>query len=79
MGEMVIRIADETLIERLSSSARNHDHSVESEAIRLLNEALAPSFIRDDLLKIADAIAAKTPQGVPQTSSVDLVREDRSR
>lgn len=76
MGEMVIKIADETLIERLSSSARNHDLSVEREAIRLLNEALAPD---EDLLAIADAIAAKTPKHIPQTSSVDLVREDRNR
>jgi plasmid stability protein len=79
MGEMLIRLKDETMIERLESLARVHHRSVESEVLDLLNEALSKHIRREDLRAIANDIAAMTPKGVPQTSAVEMLREDRNR
>lgn len=65
------------LLERLTVLANTRNISVEDQIIAVLREAL-PSC-GDVLLARADAIAAMTPEGVEQTDSTILIREDRDR
>lgn len=79
MGEMLIRLKDETMIERLESLARDHHRSVESEVLDLLSEALSKRIRREDLRAIANDIAAMTPKSIQQPSTAEMLREDRDR
>lgn len=77
MGEMRINIDDEFLLTRIHDLAKEHDRSLEQEVEALLRSALPPR--REDLMAIAQSIAAMTPTGVKQTNVVDMLREDRDR
>lgn len=73
------RIAvDDVTMRRLTEQAQRHGRSVAEEAAAALrNEVRRMS--REEFLRRADEIAAMTPQGVKQTDSAILVREDRDR
>ena len=78
MGRLVIEEVDETLIDGLVRLAATNSLSVEEQAKTLLERSLA-RHDRSDLIRRAEAIAALTPKGVPQTDSVQFLRQDRDR
>jgi hypothetical protein len=77
MGEMRIKIEDESLLTRISDLARLHNRSVDQEVEALLHIALPQPPRREDLPALAARIAAMTPKDVKQTDSVELLREIR--
>ena len=78
MNAINIRIEDEALVSKLSSLADAHHRSVEAEAVDVIRTALALRT-REELLEIADRIAAMTPKDRALTDSTALIREDRDR
>ncbi len=78
MATLTIRNLDDEVVEKLKERARDNERSLEAELRALLTEmANRPS--RKKLREIAERITAMTPEGVEQTDSVDLIREDRGR
>lgn len=79
MATITISEVDDAVVEKIRVLAKEHNHSVEREIRDLLQQAVEAQPRRKSLIDIADAIAALTPKGVPQTDSVILLREDRDR
>ncbi len=77
MATVTIRNLDGEIVERLKYKAKQNGRSLEAEVRELLKQA-ADRKTTEDLLAIADHIAAMTPD-VPQTDSAELIREDRDR
>jgi plasmid stability protein len=78
MGEIRIKIEEDSLLTRISDLAQANKRSVEDEVKALLQTALpAPRVRREDLRALAQSIAAETPKGVKQTDSVEILREIR--
>jgi plasmid stability protein len=77
MGEIRIKIEDESLLVRLSALAVEHNRSIDQEIEELLLAALPTRPRREDLPAIARQISAMTPKGVKQTDSVEILRELR--
>lgn len=79
MGEMRIKIEDESLLTRINDLARLHNRSIDEEIVELLRKAVPPTIDRESLYEAAKRIAAMTPKGVRQTDSVEILREERDR
>ncbi len=77
MATLTIRNLDGEIVERLKYKAKQNGRSLEAEVRELLKQA-ADRKTTEELLAIADRIAAMTPD-VPQTDSAELIREDRDR
>ncbi len=78
MANLTIRNLDDHVVERLKKRAKDNGRSLEAELRELLKQA-ANRKSPEELLAIADRIAAMTPAGVKQTDSAELLREDRDR
>ena len=78
MANLTIRNVDDEVVERLKKKAKDNGRSLEAELRELLKQA-AKRKSPEELLAIADRIAAMTPEGVKQTDSAELLREDRDR
>ena len=78
MATLTIRNLDDKVVERLKERARDNERSLEAEVRALLSQA-AERPSRKKFIEIAEKIAAMTPEGVKQTDSVELLREDRDR
>ncbi len=78
MANLTIRNLDDHVVERLKTKAKDNGRSLEAELRELLKQA-AKRKSPEELLAIADRIAAMTPEGVKQTDSAELLREDRDR
>ena len=78
MANLTIRNLDDKVVERLKKKAKDNGRSLEAELRELLKQA-ANRKSPEELLAIADRIAAMTPEGVKQTDSAELLREDRDR
>ena len=78
MANLTIRNLDDKVVERLKKKAKDNGRSLEAE-LRLLLKQAANRKSPEELLAIADRIAAMTPEGVKQTDSAELLREDRDR
>ncbi len=82
MANLTIRNLDDHVVERLKKRAKDNGRSLEAELRLLLSEeAQRPSghpLRGAELRARAERIAAMTPD-VPQTDSVELLREDRDR
>ncbi len=77
MANLTIRNLDDEVVAKLKARAKAHHRSLEAELRVLLSEAAArPS--REEFLKVADRIAAMTPD-VKQTDSTKIIREFRDR
>ncbi len=77
MANLTIRNLDDEVVAKLKAQAKAHHRSLEAELRALLSEAAArPS--RESFLKVADRIAAMTPD-VKQTDSTKIIREFRDR
>jgi plasmid stability protein len=77
MAALTIRGLDEAVVHRLKHRAKAHGRSLEAEVREILMAAAQAPDVKD-FLALADRIAAMTPN-VPQTDSVELLREDRRR
>ena len=75
MASVTIRDLDDDVVARLKVLAKAHDRSLEAE-LRIILEEAARGKSNRDFRALADRIAAMTPD-VPQTDSVDLLREPR--
>lgn len=79
MANLTIRNVDDDIVETLKARAKSNNRSLESEIRQILvDQARRPSWRGAELLERAKRIAAMTPD-VPQTDSVELLREDRDR
>ena len=79
MASLTIRNVDDDIVEALKARAKSHNRSLESEIRQILvDQVRRPSWRGAELLERAKRIAAMTPD-VPQTDSVELLREDRAR
>jgi ElaB/YqjD/DUF883 family membrane-anchored ribosome-binding protein len=76
---IILNHLDDELLAKLEELARSNRVSVEVQAERLLAEAVSALNRRRRRLEIVDRIAAMTPDGVKQTDSTILLREDRDR
>lgn len=77
MANLTIRKLDDGVVEILKDRAKAHNRSLEAEVRHILSEAARPQA-SVDLRALAERIAAMTLD-VPQTDSVELLREDRRR
>jgi plasmid stability protein len=77
MAKLIISNVDDETVKALKRRAKGHGRSLEDELRHILTDAIRPSA-SVDLRTLAEQIAAMTPD-VPQTDSVDLLREDRRR
>jgi plasmid stability protein len=77
MANLTIRNVEDETVEALKRRAKANRRSVEEELRQILADAVRPTA-SIDLRVLAEQIAAMTPD-VPQTDSVDLLREDRRR
>lgn len=79
MANLTIRNVDDDIVEALKARAKAHNRSLESEIRQILvDQARRPSWRGAELLQRAKRISAMTPD-VPQTDSVELLREDRNQ
>ena len=77
MANLTIRNLDDAVVAKLKAQAKAHHRSLEAELREILTgTARAPASL--NRRAIAEQIAAMTPD-VPQTDSVELLREDRRR
>jgi plasmid stability protein len=77
MANLTIRNLDDEVVAKLKAQAKAHHRSLEAELREILSRtARAPVSL--NRRAIAEQIAAMTPD-VPQTDSVELLREDRRR
>jgi plasmid stability protein len=77
MANLTIRNLDDEVVAKLKAQAKAHHRSLEAELREILSRtARAPGSL--NRRAIAEQIAAMTPD-VPQTDSVELLREDRRR
>ncbi|MCP5374221.1 MAG: hypothetical protein H6907_21000 [Hyphomicrobiales bacterium] len=78
MANLTIRNLDDDIAEALKARAKAHNRSLEAEVRQILTDQALRPWRGAELVARAERIAAMTPD-VPQTDSVDLVREDRDR
>ncbi len=78
MGTLTVRNIDDAVIDDLKTQARQHNRSLEAEVRDILrrHQELRRRPTVDELLALADKVTAMTPK-VPQTDSVELLRESR--
>ncbi len=77
MANLTIRNLDDEVVAKLKAQAKAHHRSLEAELREILSRtARAPVSL--NRRAIAEQITAMTPD-VPQTDSVELLREDRRR
>ena len=78
MGSLTIRNLDDEVIRALKAEAKANDRSMEAEARRALTERFDRIQRMVRFRERTDALRQLT-EGIPQTDSVELLREDRDR
>jgi len=78
MGIIEKIAVDDATLARLTENAERHGRSVAEEAAEALRTQVQ-RLSREEFLRRADEIAAMTPEGIKQTDSAILLREDRDR
>jgi plasmid stability protein len=79
MGALNIRKISDRALSILEERAALHHCTIEEEAAALIERGLAAPLTPKERYLLAGQIAAMTPKDVPQTDSVELLREDRDR
>ena len=79
MATVTIRNLDEKVVRALKAQAKANGRSLQAELHRLLTEAAARMDKRQAFIKEAERIRRMTPKDRPQSDSVELLHEDRSR
>jgi len=75
MAQVIIRNIEDSVVERLKLKAELSGHSLEQELREILRQA-AP-LTAEQKMALSSRARSMTPRGVQQTSSEDLIREDR--
>ncbi len=78
MASVTIRNLDDDVVAALKRRAKANERSLEAE-LRVILTRQVRGQTPEELLALADRIAAMTPADRPQTDSVELLREDRER
>ena len=78
MATLTIRNLDDEVVAALKARAKANNRSLEAEVRQLLSRSTKP-LTPEEMVLLAESIAAMTPKDVPQTDSVELLREDRDR
>jgi hypothetical protein len=78
MGTIEKIVVDDATLTRLQQDARLNGRSLEEEAAERLRQS-SPGPSRAEIIARLDAVAAMTPEGIRQTDSTLLIREDRDR
>lgn len=78
MGSLTIRNLDNQVIEALKAEAKANERSMEAEARRALVERFDRRLRMVRLRERTDALS-RIAEGIPQTDSTLLLREDRDR
>ena len=78
MSTLTIRNVEEEVMKNLKQQAKRDNRSVEAEVRELLKRNVGRKS-PEELLALADKIAAMTPKRVKQTDSGELQLEDRDR
>ncbi|PPD43698.1 MAG: hypothetical protein CTY15_09165 [Methylocystis sp.] len=73
-----LAIADDVL-EEIAALAKERGVTSEHLAQEMLRDSLLARKSPENLRALLETIAAMTPSGIPQTDSVELLREDRER
>ena len=79
MDEKLTVDIDRETLEALSRQAESRGHSLDEEVRDIIVRNVRRPMTREEFLRRAEAIAAMTPKGIPQTDSTILIREDRDR
>ncbi len=77
MPSILVRGLDEKTVERLKERAKRNGRSLQSEAKRVLEEAAAPG--REEIAAVFERWDKRFAGRKFETSSADLIREDRER
>ena len=77
MASLIVRNLDDEVAAKLKARAKANNRSLEAE-LRVILTRAARQNRPQDLIELADRIAALTPK-VPQTDSTLLLRRDRDR
>ena len=77
MGETIITLRDEALVEWLLERAKLHNLSLDQEVADVLTSVVGVSRQGFDRLASAQRIAAMTPKGRKQTDSTILIQQHR--
>lgn len=77
MAQILVRNLDPDAVEHLKSMATRSGRSLQAEIKLLLEEIAARDKKREEFLKIADEIRARS--GPQRTDSVEIIRRDRER
>jgi plasmid stability protein len=75
MAQVIVRNLADDVVASLKRKAELHDHSLEQELRAILTAAARLTIA--ERVAIADRIRDMTPEGVEQSDSTDLIREDR--
>ncbi len=78
MASVTIRNLDDDVVVSLKQRAKANNRSLEAE-LRVVLVRAVRGYDADEFLALAERIRAMTPKDRPQTDSVELLREDRSR
>ncbi len=79
MANLTIRNLDDDVVADLKAQAKRNSRSLEAELRHVLTQAAKQRERLSAFVAAAERIAAMTPKDRPQTDSVELLREDRSR
>ena len=78
MGSLTVRNLDDNVIEALKMHAKANQRSLEAEVRYLLTQRVDRHIRTQDFRERTLRLTRTTPD-VPQTDSVELLREDRDR
>lgn len=79
MANLTIRNLDDAVVDQLKAHAKAHNRSLEAELRQILTDRVRRPLSGAELRARAKHIATMTPEGVKQTDSAELLREDRDR
>lgn len=77
MAQVIVRNLDDRVVTSLKRKADLHGRSLEQELREILSSAA--QLTGEERAALAARIRAKTPAGVEQTDSAELIRQDRDR
>ncbi len=77
MAQVIVRNLDDSVVATLKRKAALRGHSLEQELRGILSGAAR--LTTEERVALAKSICDMTPEGVTQTDSAELIREDRER
>lgn len=78
MPDLLVRGLSDDTAAALRDLARAHGRSMQSEVLKLIEDAVARERRNTEFWELADALRERT-RGRPYTDAADIIREDRER